>query len=325
MRTSNQLKIVFFSTFDKTDFGHRDLVYEDVYLQYRPRPGLALNFGHHEASVSFEDETSDSNMAFMERSPYNSLTPGRSVGFSTFVWGENWSLKAGIFGEPEQKNPVEAIDEGWRAALRVGWVPIREDGQLLHLGASVYHVDLSAENNLFRVKAFPESQLISALVNTGSHLAEEVSFTGVELAAVAGAFSFQTEWGKQRVDYSHVQDANFTSGYAQVGWFATGEFRPYDIVKGKFTRVAPRTTFTDGGPGAIELAIRYSQMDLNDGAIAGGSQDIWTIALNWYLNANIRTSLNWAFFDVTGSAATQPFGLTDHRGNTIGLRTQMAW
>ena len=65
----------------------------------------------------------------------------------------------------------------------------------------------------------------------------------------------------------------------------------------------------DGGWGAVELAARFSHVDLDfhEGApgtaaapdsVRGGTQDIWTLGLNWYLNANLRATLNWFLVDV---------------------------
>jgi phosphate-selective porin OprO/OprP len=61
--------------------------------------------------------------------------------------------------------------------------------------------------------------------------------------------------------------------------------------------------------GALELAVRYSTVDLNfnegvvgaatpDGGVRGGEQSIWTFGLNWYLNPNIRVILDYQDIEI---------------------------
>ena len=81
---------------------------------------------------------------------------------------------------------------------------------------------------------------------------------------------------------------------------------------------------SNGGFGALELAARYSRMDLNfeeglDGAAAvpgsvrGGDQQVWTFGVNWYPNPNVKVMLDYLLINVdrlnpAGFGNTQPFG-----------------
>ena len=51
------------------------------------------------------------------------------------------------------------------------------------------------------------------------------------------------------------------------------------------------------GPGAWEVAVRYSSLDLTDAAIVGGSVDDVTVALNWYPFANVAWKANYVRSD----------------------------
>ena len=64
-----------------------------------------------------------------------------------------------------------------------------------------------------------------------------------------------------------------------------------------------------GGFGAWELALRYSETDLDflagseglatpAGGVRGGQQRIWTVGVNWYLNPNVRLTFNDLNIDV---------------------------
>src|SRR5690606_16204002 len=93
----------------------------------------------------------------------------------------------------------------------------------------------------------------------------------------------------------------FDGYYAQLGYFLTGETRPYRNASGIFDRVKPRRNFgwkEDSGWGAWEVTARYSEIDLNDGGIRGGEQADFTLGLNWYLNPNTRIVWNYIHGDV---------------------------
>ena len=51
------------------------------------------------------------------------------------------------------------------------------------------------------------------------------------------------------------------------------------------------------------MAVRYSNMDLEDSSILGGQQDVYTVGLNYYVNPYLRFMLNYVYADaddVTG-------------------------
>jgi phosphate-selective porin OprO and OprP len=124
-----------------------------------------------------------------------------------------------------------------------------------------------------------------------------------------------------------LPDPTFDGFYVQGSWILTGETRRYDVATGAFQAPRPFVPFSSaGGPGAWELALRYSRLDLDfhsgaagtgatADAIRGGVQDIWTFGVNWYINANVKLMLNWLHIDVdrlnpAGAGNLLPFGPT---------------
>ena len=79
-----------------------------------------------------------------------------------------------------------------------------------------------------------------------------------------------------------------------MSYFITGETRPYVGSRGAFGRVIPNQEFmgAEGGFGALEVAFRFSRLDLIDRGIDGGALNDLTAALNWYPTSNARVMLN---------------------------------
>ena len=82
---------------------------------------------------------------------------------------------------------------------------------------------------------------------------------------MVGPASFQSEYIHNSVHQPNGGDASFGSFYLQGSYFLTGEQRPYRDSGGHFNRVKPLHNLGDrNGWGAWEIALRYSQLDLND-------------------------------------------------------------
>jgi phosphate-selective porin OprO/OprP len=108
--------------------------------------------------------------------------------------------------------------------------------------------------------------------------------------------------------------------YAQVGWFLTGEHRPYDRACGAIDRVKPFANFffvntSDGrafGSGAWEIAARISYLNLNDENVRGGELTDFTAGLNWYWNPYTKVVFNyihaWNDAETIDPATGRPIG-----------------
>jgi phosphate-selective porin OprO/OprP len=55
----------------------------------------------------------------------------------------------------------------------------------------------------------------------------------------------------------------------------------------------PEDKRTCYGPGAWEVAVRLSQVDLNDDGWTGGRNTDFTAGLNWYLTPHLRFTSNY--------------------------------
>lgn len=272
---------------------------KDVYVGYQGVPGLGrLTFGQFFAPFSLVATTSSNYITFMERSiGADVFAPSRRIGaaFGNTVMDGRLHYSAGAFststGESEFDN-----EDNFFSAGRVAWLPwSTEDGQrFLHLGLAHAHQFVSGERTI-RYRARPESHLAPYLVDTDSLDADGSDLLGGEAALVLGPLSLQGEYVANWVHRpDSVGDDLYLQGYyAFVSWFITGEHRPYKA--GVFSRVSPNENFSpaDGGPGAWELALRWSALDLNSEDVEGGELRDITAGVNWYLNPNARVMLNY--------------------------------
>jgi phosphate-selective porin OprO/OprP len=170
---------------------------------------------------------------------------------------------------------------------------------LLHLGVSANI--LYAADSSVRYRSRPESHLAPYVIDTGNIAAAGALVAGAEAAWVNGPFSVQAEYLHSWVRENNGQVPGFDGAYATVGWFLTGETRPYDRQNACFSRVIPRHDFNwhRGGWGAWEVDARGSLVSLNSADIHGGRLSMLMTGINWYLNPNLKWRFEYGFGHVT--------------------------
>jgi phosphate-selective porin OprO/OprP len=132
------------------------------------------------------------------------------------------------------------------------------------------------------------SLLPSRLPDSGSlAFADSIDRRGVEALWIDGPWSVQGEYLASTVSFSNGQpDYRGNGYYGFVSWVATGESRPYS--GGNVGNIKPK-----GKYGALEFALRYSELDLDDRGILGGRERNWTLGANWYLNNYLKLQANY--------------------------------
>ena len=285
------------------DWGYElDLAFEeeneidikDAALTYKGFWPSEVIVGHFKEPFSLEEQTSANDITFMERALVNELVPQRSIGVGFRRHGANWNVAAGLFGEDWNDDPGKERDEGWGTTARAVLAPVLTERRLLHLGAGAsYRVPDEKEEVDFKTE--PESSVtqLDYLDTDDIDDVQEMNTYGLEAAATLGPVTLQSEYVELEVFRNNgEEDLRFAGWYVSGGWILTGEHREYDIDRGAFDGVTPRR-----GMGALELAARYSTLDLNEADITGGEQSNITIGLNWYPNTNLRMMLNYILVD----------------------------
>jgi phosphate-selective porin OprO/OprP len=98
------------------------------------------------------------------------------------------------------------------------------------------------------------------------------------------------------IDAPGTTDPVLWGFYWAGSFFLTGEHREYKRDTGVFAAVTPFADFLseEKGPGAWEVALRYSYIDLDsEGVLFGGEMRDYTLGINWFLNPMVELSLNY--------------------------------
>ena len=138
-----------------------------------------------------------------------------------------------------------------------------------------------------------------------SHQANNISMFGAELAGVLGPAWLSTEYMQSTVSGIGYQNDTVRGYYVQGGYYLTGEHRPWNEKLAAWDRLHPNRNFDwNGGWGAVELAARFDLMDMNTRNINGGSMEIGTLGINWYLNPHVRFMNNFVHVFNVGNSVT---------------------
>ncbi len=283
------------------DFAGGDADFKDLYVGLLDTPVGNIRVGHFKEPFSLEELTSSKHITFLEPSLPNAFSPGRNVGVMFHDHrGDTLTWAVGGFREADDFGVTSNGESKLNLTGRVTGVPIYEDeGQrLLHLGFGYTDKDLGTDS--FRYRARPEAHQVPVrFVDTGTFGADGVAIYSLEAAGVFGRFWFAAEHMQADVDAAALGDPALSGGYYQAGVFLTrGDFRRYKTKAGTFDRNKPARNYGQGGPGAWELAVRLSDLDLIDAGIDGGDIENLTFAVNWYLNPATRVMFNYVMSDL---------------------------
>jgi|GEM_PF-1422445 len=291
-----------------TDDGLKD-AYIDNLFRYKLK-SVAFRVGHFKEPFSLARHNSSNYNAFQEWAlPVQAFAPGRSLGIAGYgnhLQGRiGWSV--GVFTRSKTTDDNRGTSNLTLTGRVAGLPRYKDKGKsLVHLGLS-----LSARTpagNDVDYAARPEARFAPLFIDTGVMSANTVVLADLEVAVVHGPFWVQAEVLSASPDVKDVGTLSFGGAYAEMGWFFTGESRPYRKHDNTFGRVEPirpfrarGNPFTKGSDGgALELVGRYSAVDLNDGPIQAGRMHDLSLGINWYLTRANRIGANYIRSRVEG-------------------------
>ncbi|SFP79754.1 phosphate-selective porin OprO and OprP [Nitrosomonas cryotolerans] len=319
----------------QVDFADNQVGVKDMFINYTGLDFIDIIVGEQKQAFSRELQESSNDMIFIERSVMNVLnesTVDRALGLNVSRRGRNWTGQVGIYGDTIAANKRKTrADEGWAVSSRVTFAPIMEESRVIHLGVAG---NFREPNDAGEIADRPlqlasESTHMSNLnlISAGITDIKNIKMLGLEASGVMGPFSIGGEYTNTWIDRKNGESSlNFNGWYGEAAWTLTGESRNYK--NGKFYKVIPAKnfSFTNGGMGAWELAVRYAEVDLNDNTFKGGKLSNLTIALNWYLNETVRLMAGYdKALKITDSPLTKSDGSKLDNLDTFMIRAQLAF
>ncbi len=274
-------------------------------------PGT-LRVGQFRHPFSMDALTSVKDLPLLERGLPFAFVPFRQIGAEYYgnneAWDSTWAVS--VFRYPTDPFGGNIGDNGgYGMATRWTCAPItyNNDRQLLHVGVDYSYANPS--NDLIRYRNQPEFSVsetggvpvgvpsnVPPFVDTGAMDSQDYQLFGVELASIAGPLYYQSEAMFSHVTRINAPNNDFWAHYAQLGYYLTGEVRPYNHKTGVMGRVDPFCPVKVGsGWGAWEIVGRWSYIDLNDGIVLGNELTTLSAGLNWYLNKNLKWQAMYSY------------------------------
>jgi len=285
------------------DFSRQQARVMDMWIAREVSPMLRVTAGHFKPPFSLEELTSSRNLVFAERAYPNAFTPGRRLGLAATAHQRRWWMSAGVFGPTvaswdDRKDGIHD-DPGCSLFARAVGVPFIRADYLLTAGGSIGLAQPEYASTEVAFDSRPETEVnLAKFLDTGD-------IPGVDDWTLIGAEG-ALQWRNVLLSGEYIScevaradgytDLTFDGGYAALSWVLTGERREWVTNDAEFGGIAPTH-----GWGALELALRYSYLNLTDDdyqlapdatddtdRIKGGKANNYTLACNWYPRTGMR-------------------------------------
>ncbi len=325
----------------------------DLWWQIKKVPVVGnIKIGNQKEQIGFEHIVSSRFQPFMERSfnqdafyggLYNGFQPGISI-FDNYGPNQNGVWSMGLF-KPTNNIFSTATGDGDYAvnARLTNLLWYEDDGrQLVHIGISGRQASAVGQAGIpGRTQAFRTRDAIRSGLSAGwpvpagiTLFGDDVQWANAEFVGVMGPLTWQSEYLVSGLQDARLnindpgQTVTYHGGYAQVGYFLTGENDHYNKQSGAFERVTPYSNFFKpnrcggiSGCGAWQVMFRYNYLDLNDQALNGGILSAYTTGLNWFWNPNMKMQFNC---NITDRNVSQVTGRETGSGNVYSYGSRIA-
>ncbi len=171
-------------------------------------------------------------------------------------------------------------------------IPDKED-KVLDLGVAFrYGVP---ENHTLRLKSRPEAFTAPYFLDTGSFSANSTWTLGYEAYYRADRWLFGSEYWWMHISSPSTNNPVVNGGDIVATYLFNDASRVYNTAGGFFRAVSPKRSVFQGGPGAWELVLRYSYINLDSQKLTGGTFARITPMVNWHMSNNMRLEMAYGY------------------------------
>jgi len=290
----------------QVDFAGNKVVIKDAYLKFTKIPGIGnITIGNFKEPHGFEMLTSSKYITMMERSLTNPFDNDRNLGImlnNSFL-DNRLSIFAGYFYP--SGNAAKYSGSNNNLTFRIAGIPYynSDDGmKVVHLGVGFTHENHNGEEASYSSR--PEAHLAPKYLDVKVDKTKSLNEINGEVVLVFNSLSLHSEYTYAGIKTDNASllkedEYGFYSFFSTLSWFITGEHKNYKKGKGVFDKISPKKNFgTKGGFGALELALRYSVLNLNDKDLSGGKMNNITAGINWYLNPVTKIAFNYVHSNI---------------------------
>jgi len=273
--------------------------YKDLFLGYKNEIGYLnlkyrFKYGNIKIPFSLETYTSSKYVTFMERALTDSFAYGRKMGgemlLSTEMDGKYVNLFAATFSNSIDERNLNLVETpGY--SIRLTYAQKLRKGHMFSVGAA--RMGQNMQGTDVRFNQASESEFVNnKYVSVRVKNVDTLDKNNVEAVYIYDKFSLQGEYALVSVN-ALLDNYVFDAHYLQGSYFIFGNSRKYRFSNSTIARVNPNKD------GSLEVAFRYSYINLNDNGITGlypengGIQVDYNYGVNWYYNQNLKFMLNY--------------------------------
>jgi phosphate-selective porin OprO/OprP len=316
--------------------------WKDIYVRWRTFDAARVKAGRFKIPFGLEQNTGVSELDFAYRAlGSRTIAPGRDTG--VMVSGElgRFGYEAGVFdddGDNAESSEIQFVQEGQDLENVGPSFAVRVTGDLFRVlpvgrlrsanfGVAYTSSDVPEGLNSLRGESFWGTEDFSERV----YVKGRRQRLGAQFDWSPGPTSLKAEWMQSREQRKEQSNRNEDlSDFIANGWYVSGTW--FVTGEDKDDNVNARRPLLRGGPGAIELAVRYEQLGFESASKQGtpftnpraehltpNSDSVFTFGVNWITSRWTRVIVNAVHEDFEDATRTPQPGTSSFWSGLVRL------